>query len=197
MIRSVNLILFLAIVLPNNAPFLPLGESATQVQNSVSVDRSSEEIPGHSIPQNAPCVGQPKSLRELAASFARGQGPRASQITGTWVEIGDIYKDPAVGNSLNCSGVRRGSTLEFVLVADGYSVAIHAIGTYPQKVVMIPDHKGSVEFPVDFGADEGPETYHCRLTKRGTLACVDPDTGEEFKKMKVEAGLTYRGSPDN
>jgi hypothetical protein len=197
MIRSTNLILFLAIVLPANTQFLPSNAEAATAQNPVSAATSPEEAPDDAIPQNAPCVGQPKSLRELAASFARGQVPLASQITGTWVQIGDIYKDPAVKNSLNCLGVRRGNTLEFVLIADGYAVALHAIGTYPQKAVMRPDHKGSVEFSVDFGADEGPETYRCRLTKRGTLACVGPDTGEEFKKMKVDAGLTYRGSADN
>lgn len=197
MIRFVKLIFFVATVLPANTQLRPSIASAAQVQNPVSSGTSSEVTPRHAIPQNAPCVGQPKSHRELAASFAQGQVPLASQLTGTWVEIGDIYKDPAVGNSLNCSGVRRGSKFEFVLVADGYSVALHAVGTYPQKVVMKPDRKGSVEFPVDFGADEGSERYRCRLTKRGTLACIDPFTGEEFKKMKLDAGLIYEGSAQN
>ena len=59
---------------------------------------------------------------------------------------------------------------------------------------MKPDHKGGEEFPVDFEADEGPETYHRRLTKRGTLAWVDPYMGSEFKKMKPDASLIYEGS---
>lgn len=89
--------------------------------------------------------------------------------------------------SLNCSGVKRGSKFEFVLVAKGYSAELRAIGTSVQKVVMKPDHKGSVEFPVDFEADEGPETYRCRLTKRGTLTCLSGAfTGMEFKKINVE-----------
>ena len=194
MLRMFNRMAFLALVLSSGPHWLPLTASAAQVQNPVSAGTSSEEIPRYAIPQNGPCVGQPKSHRELAALFARGRVPLASEITGTWVQIGDVYKDSAVGNSLNCSGIRRGGAFEFVLVADGFSVALHPIGTYSQKAVMKPNHKGSVEFPVDFEADEGPETYTCRLTKRGTLACVDADTGEEFKKTKVDAGLIYEGS---
>jgi hypothetical protein len=193
-IRFVNLILFLAIVLPTNTRWLPFTALTAQIQNAVSAATSSEEIPRDAIPQNAPCVDQPKSHREMAASFAQGKVPLASQMTGTWVQIGDVYKDPATKNSLNCSGIRRGGAFEFVLVANGYSVALHPIGTYSQKAVMRPNHKGSVEFPVDFEADEGPETYTCRLTKRGTLACVDADTGEEFKKMKVDASLITEGT---
>jgi hypothetical protein len=34
-------------------------------------------------------------------------------------------------NSLNCSGIRRGGKFEFVIVAHGYSVALHAIGMMP------------------------------------------------------------------
>ena len=108
MIRLVNLILFLAIVLPTNTRWLPLTTRAAQVQSPTSAGTSSEEVPRYAIPQNVPCADQPKSHRELAASFAQGKAPLASQITGTWVEIGDVYKDPAVKNSLNCSGVREG-----------------------------------------------------------------------------------------
>jgi hypothetical protein len=194
MLRMFNRMAFLALVLSGGLHWRPLTASAAKVQSPVSAGTSSEEIPRYAIPQNAPCVGQPKSHRELAASFTQGRIPLPSEITGTWVQIGDVYKDAAVGNSLNCSGIRRGGAFEFVLVADGYSVALHPIGSYSQKAIMKPNHKGSVEFPVDFQADEGPETYTCRLTKRGTLACVDAYTGEEFKKMKVDAGLIYEGS---
>jgi hypothetical protein len=118
-----------------------------------------------------------------------------SQMTGTWVEIGDLsdYPSSPQHRSLNCSGVKRGNKFEFVLVANGYSVELHAIGmTYPQKVAMGPDHKQSVGFPVDFAADEGPDTYRCRLTKRGTLACfVGAYSGVEFKKMAVQRGQIY------
>jgi hypothetical protein len=74
-----------------------------------------------------------------------------------------------------------------VLVAKGYSVELHAIGTYVQKVTMQPDHKGSVTFLVDFEADEGPDTYRCRLTHSNTLACFSgPFAGMELKKMAVK-----------
>jgi hypothetical protein len=110
------------------------------------------------------------------------------------VEIGDVDNDPSSHYaSLNCSGLKRGQKFEFVLVANGDSVELHAIGmTYPQKVTMEPDRKGSITFPVDFAADEGPETYRCRMTTRDTLAClVDAYSGAEFKKMTVELDKIY------
>jgi len=82
---------------------------------------------------------------------------------------------------------------EFVLVANGYSVELHAIGmTYAQKITMEPDHKGSVIFPVDFAADEGPDTYRCRLAERDTLACLSgPFSGMEFKRMTIKPEQIY------
>jgi hypothetical protein len=185
-------IIVFAFFVPTNAQVPASKASDTQAQNPVP-DISSEEVPRDSVPQNVPCVGQPKSRRELAASFQQARFPLTSQITGTWVEIGDVSNDPSEPLSLNCSGVERGSKFEFALVASGYAVELHAIGmTYPQKVTMEPDHKGSVKFPVDFSADEGPDTYHCRLTKRGTLACLaNAYSGVEFKKMTVQQGRTY------
>jgi hypothetical protein len=51
-----------------------------------------------------------------------------------------------------------------------------------------------VAFPVDFTADEGPETYRCRLTIRGTLLCLsNTDNGREFRKMTVDPTLIYDG----
>jgi hypothetical protein len=193
MIRFFNSIVFLVFVLPANAQSLAPLASVAQSQNPISAQTSSETIPLNSIPQNVPCVDQPKSHRDLATSFNQGAFPLASRLTGTWVEIGYVDKERASEKSLNCSGIKRGRKFEFVLVADGYLVTLHAIGmTYPQKVTMRPDSKGSVEFPVDFSADEGPETYQCRVTKRGTLAClVDKYGGVEFKKMKVGAGQIY------
>jgi hypothetical protein len=168
--------------------------SDSQAPNSLPSDVSSEEVPQDSIPQNAPCVGQPSSRTELGKSFLQGRLPLASQITGTWVEIGDVANDPSpVHRSLNCSGVKRGSKFEFVLIASGYSVELHEVGmTYPQKVTMEPNRMGYVEFPVDLSADEGPDIYRCRLTKRGTLAClVHAYRGVEFKKMMVEKEQIY------
>ena len=163
----------------------------------------SKEVPRDAAPQSAPCVDQPKSLAELTASFGKGRFPLASDITGTWVEIGWVSEDPSdphetsphptIKKSLNCVGDKRGSKFEFVLAASGYSVELHAIGmTYPQKITMQPDHKGSVVFPVDFAADEGPDTYRCRLTQRDTLACLSGSfSGVEFKKMTIKPEQIY------
>jgi hypothetical protein len=104
----------------------------------------SEKVPRNATPQNTPCVDQPKSLVELVASFNQGRFPLASQLTGTWVEIGDVSEypgnqyqttpHPTIFRSLNCSGEKRGNKFEFVLVANGYSVELHAIGmTYPEN----------------------------------------------------------------
>lgn len=151
---------------------------------------SSGEIPQHSTPQSSPCSDQPKSGAELAASFKQGQLPLAATMSGIWVEIGEVsdYPDDSF-RSLNCSGEMRGSKLEFVLIADGYSAEIHAVGTGVQKVSMQPDHNGNVTFLFDEGADEGPDKYRCRLTRRKTLACLadlhPPYSGIELKKMTV------------
>src|SRR5258707_1319764 len=107
--RFHELIVLLVFVLPANA------------QSRSASAKASSAVPKNSISQNAPCIDQPRSLAELAASFQQGKLPLASQMTGTWVEIGDVW-DVASEKSLNCSGIRRGSTFEFVLVADGYSV---------------------------------------------------------------------------
>lgn len=152
---------------------------------------SQDEIPRYATPQNAPCMDQPRSLAEMAASFRYGKLPLVSEMTGTWVEIGDVWSHGK--NSLNCSGIRRGSKFEFVIVADGYSVALHAIGMMPPLNVKIGrDNEGSVAFPVNFGADEGPDHNRCRLTDRGTLVCLVAEyRGEEFKRMKVQTDEIY------
>jgi hypothetical protein len=181
MIRFPKLIVLLALLLP----------ACAQSQTPVSGETSSE-VPQSSTPQNAPCVDQPRSLLGLTVSFQQGAVPPASQMTGTWVEIGDLWHD-ASENSLNCSGIRRGSKFEFVLVVDGYSIALHAIGMMPPLNVKARlDHKGSIVFPVNFGADEGADSDRCRLTSRGTLVClVAAYRAEEFKKMEVQAREIY------
>jgi len=188
MLRLFSPIIFLVLILPLHG----------QVPTSPS-----EEVPRDATRQNAPCVDQPKSLAELATSFQKGRFPLASHITGTWVEIGTVSEfppnqyqtnpHPTIYKSLNCSGEKRGIKFEFVLVANGYSVELHAIGmTYPQKITMEPDHNGSVTFPVDFAADEGPDTYRCRLTQRDTLACLSgPFSGMEFKRMTIKPEEIY------
>ena len=74
---------------------------------------------------------------------------------------------------------------------------LHAIGmTYPQQVTVELDGKGSIAFPVDFAADEGPDSYRCRLTKTDTLVCmVGEYAAAEFKKRTVQPNDIYEVAP--
>lgn len=164
--------------------------------------RPSSGLAGRSMPikggdsRNAPCVGQPRSFKELAVSFRASKTPQASQTTGTWVEIGFVYLDIEPRHQmehalLNCGGLKREGRFEFVLVADGYLLKQHGVGKPDSQTRMVPDHTGSVELEVDEGADEGPEKYRCRLTNRGTLLCLNPYSGLEFKKTVVERNQLY------
>ena len=115
----------------------------------------------------------------------------ASQITGTWVEIGFVYLDVEPHHQvehalLDCAGLKREGQLELVLVANGYLVEQHGVGKPDSRTNMLPDHKGSVGLDVDEGADEGPEKYRCRLTRRSTLLCLGAYSGEEFKKIATK-----------
>lgn len=160
-------------------------------QNAASVASSSED----SASQNLPCVDQPRSLKELVAAFEKGRRPVASEMTGSWVEIGNIIEQPVdVPKRLNCSGVTQQNKLEFVLVAGGYSLELHAVGMAGRQTGrMKPDNEGGVEFrEVDFGGEGTLEDYHCRLTRRGTLAClIGTSQGVEFKKMVVEESQIF------
>jgi len=74
-----------------------------------------------------------------------------------------------------------------------YVMELHAVGCEVQRVRMEPNHKGSVEFSIDLSADGAEAAFTCRLTQRGTLACVDAIHGEEFKKMKVADSQLFKG----
>ena len=69
-------------------------------------------------------------------------------------------------------------------------VEMDIIGTYHQKALLKPDDHGSLSLPVDFEGDSIP-VYRCRLTQRGTLACIfqghGPGIGVEFKKMQLKS----------
>jgi hypothetical protein len=85
--------------------------------------------------------------------------------------------------------MRRGSKFEFVLIANGYSLELHAIGMgSPQKVMIEPDHKRSIEFrELDFGGEGTLDNYRCRITNRETLACLlGSYRGAEFKKITIK-----------
>jgi hypothetical protein len=68
-----------------------------------------------------------------------------------------------------------------------YVMEVHKYGSSTAyRIRMEPNHKGSVEYSVCRDGDcSSEDVYSCRLTVRETLACVDGDSGEEFKKMKV------------
>lgn len=166
----------------------------TRKWQAPTTEGSANDVPRNSIPQNSPCVNQPKSLKELTASFDKGRLPLAPEVSGSWVAIGFVGNGYSGNNpSLNCTGVKRGKKFEFVMVANRYSIELHAIGmTDPQTVVMEPDHQGSTQFPVDFAGDNLP-VYQSRLTERRTLACLVAVYGQgvEFKKMPVEENQIY------
>jgi hypothetical protein len=170
---------------------------APRPQNSPPI--SSDEAPSDETLQHTPCADQPTTRKQMAMAFQSGRQPLPAQLTGNWVEIGELsdYPSSPPFRNLNCSGERRDGKFEFVFVADGYSAELHAMGTYAQKVTMRPDGKGAIEFDVDFEADEGPQTYRCRLTKRGTLVClIGAYDGAEFKRMKVDKGQIYEAGED-
>jgi hypothetical protein len=142
------------------------------------------EIPRSSTPQFAACHDQPQSLRDLIAAFSTGRSPAAPELDGAWIAIGFVGDY----SSLNCDGVTRGDVFEWVMIADQYSVDIDAIGAGLQRQAFVPDDSGSVTLTVDFGGDTSP-VYRCRLTSRGTLACLLGESawtsGVEFRRGPV------------
>jgi len=162
------------------------------------------ENPDHPVPQNSPCASQPRSLSGLTASFKKGRAPSAQELKGTWIEIGsfnhgilppddELPRDeiPPPSRSLNCTGIMRGNKFEFAMIGVDYDwvMEFHVAGSGGGgRDRLEPNHRGSVEFSFCSDGDcSGRVLYDCRLTTRGTLACVGGDGGAEFKKMKVEA----------
>lgn len=184
-----------------------LSPIAAQAQSTSAPDVTSARTQQGVAAQNTPCADQPRSLKDLLASFEKGRRPLASEMTGTWVEIGNIIDQPVdVPRLLNCAGVTQGDKLDFVFVASGYSLELHAVGMEgPQTERMKPDNEGGVEFrEVYFGGEVTLEDYHCRLTTSGTLVCLihstfvaeskdaPMDIGTEFKKMSVEKNQIFQ-----
>jgi len=69
-----------------------------------------------------------------------------------------------------------------------YVMELHVVGSSGAgRERMEPNHKGSsVDFSLCSDGDcSGRNVYYCRLTQRGTLACIDGHSGNEFRKMKV------------
>lgn len=158
----------------------------------VAVEESTPQMPMHPTPQNAPCADQPKSFGELIDAFNAGQSPSPSQVNGVWVAIGFVDDS---SSSLNCSGVTRAQTFEWVMIANQYSVEIDMLGVYDQMSTLTPDNQDSLALPVDYQGDSAAD-YKCRLTNRGTLACLDGPTGVEFKKMPVKGNQRANNKVD-
>ena len=167
-----------------------------QAKEPSAAAATSEEVRNELAAQVSPCADQPRSFKELKASFEKGRRPLASEMTGSWVEIGNIIDRPGayVPRTLNCSGVTQRSKLDLVLIADGYSIEVHAVGMEgPQTEEMGPDNANGIEFrEVYYGGEVALQNYHCRLTNRGTLVCLlGKYIGAEFKKMVVEKSQLY------
>lgn len=185
---------------------IPLPHLSAQ-QQAPSKTTAEKPLPRQPVPQNSPCADQPRSLGELTASFNKGRTPSAQEEVGAWVEIGDFDNGTRPHyRSLNCTGVLRGNKFEFAMIgeSDAYVIELHAIGYEIQRLRMEPNHKGSAEFSIDLLADGAEAVFTCRLTQRGTLACLDvmtgwgikrkdPTSGEEFKRMKVADSQLFNG----
>src|SRR5262249_5368294 len=78
-------------------------------------------------------------------------------------------------------------TFEYVLLIKGNTVEPRIVANADTRLqVLRRDRKRALTFAVDFAGDARP-SCRCRLTRRGTLAClIDPyNWGVEFKKMPV------------
>ena len=61
--------------------------------------------------EDAPCADQPKSFNELNALFNRGRRPAAVELTGFWVKIGQLTRNPGGLKpyvALDCAGLKQG-----------------------------------------------------------------------------------------
>ena len=143
-------------------------------------------------PQTGPksgCDNQARSLAELKRSFAGAKMPSTPELSGSWVAIGSFgaaYNHGREIARVECAGLRRGKTLEKVMLIKGNFVDPRFIGAWSMPRALTPDGRGSLEFPIDFGGDANPR-YRCRLTATGTLACLLDvyDEGVEFKRNSV------------
>jgi hypothetical protein len=109
-------------------------------------------------------------------------------MTGSWVAIGFLGDD---GLDLNCTGLKRANTFEEVMLATGYAIEMHVIGTAVQSPMMARDN-GAVIFPFDFGGD-AIAFYRCRITTGQTLVCTIDRYRHivEFQKTTVKPEEVY------
>jgi hypothetical protein len=161
----------------------PISDGSLSSRNPSS-EQSNEEIPMHSVPQYLPCPGQTKTFSKLSNSFAAGHLPSRSEITGSWVLVGFwLYGDSHP--DLNCTGIMRGKILEWVMLAQGYSLRIDMAGT-DQTSAFELGRRQDLTVAMDLGGDASP-VLRCRLTQRHSLVCLGDTyySGLEFRKIQV------------
>lgn len=192
------LILTLAVITAACGQSQPYGEDSAVTATPEQADSGAEPrsddvaagatprvIPRFATPQNAPCLDQSETITELIQAFDEGAIPQPHEFAASWVAIGFLDSTP----SLNCDGVMRAGVFEKVILAGADSVEIDMIGMGSQTRAAVLDDELGLTFHVDFGGDGFPE-YRCKLTDRGTLACLSGRgewvTGWELKRMPFE-----------
>ena len=161
----------------------PISNGSVSIRNPGSA-QGHEEIAKHSVPQYLPCPGQTRTFSKLTNSFFAGHLPARSEITGSWVLIGFwLYKDSHP--DLNCAGITRGKILDWVMLAQGYSLMIDMAGTNQTSTFEIGPRQ-DLTVALDLGGDSSP-VLRCRITERQTLVCLGDSyySGLEFRKMQV------------
>lgn len=81
----------------------------------------------------------------------------------------------------------RGKVLEWVMLADGYSLEIDMVGTYHQRSEFKRDGENGFKFTIDLGGDASP-VFQCRISRHQTLLCLGTPyySGLQFTKMPVD-----------
>jgi len=160
-----------------------------------------------SSPRQSGCAVS-HTLAELKQVFAQGRVPSALELTGSWMTIGDFSLPSGPGfkeyDRVDCAGLKYGDdrfqlrtqTLQEVLLVEGYSVEPRIVGNEwntGNRQTFKRDGRRSVTFDLGLGGDASAY-YRCRLTQRGTLAClVEPYySGVEFMKMRISADRLCR-----
>ncbi len=182
LLRCIFISVLLARAVPGAAQD-PISIGSASIRNPGSA-KSNEEISKHSVPQYLPCRGQTKTFGKLSDSFSAGHLPSRSEITGSWVLIGFwLYKDSHP--DLNCAGITRGKILDWVMLAQGYSLMIDMAGTNQTSTFEIGPRQ-DLTVALDLGGDSSP-VLRCRITERQTLVCLGDSyySGLEFRKMQV------------
>jgi hypothetical protein len=160
---------------------LSISDGSTSNQ-TLGSEASKEEIPRYSVPQYLPCPDQTKSFGKLSDSFTAGHLPSQSEVTGSWVLIG-IWLHRDSHPDLNCAGIMRGKILEWVMLAQGYSLGVDMAGTYLSSAFE-PDRTQDLSFTIDLGGEASP-VFRCRLTQHHSLACLTYPTRSRLTARRI------------